>query len=609
MRNFILLILIISYAEINSQNEFIIGTWRDPLLIHNDNSYDTNFTRVKYAKDAFFNLLSGAHYTNPLNHPVWERQNYDHNKRYLEICDNLDMNYMVVDTAYKSWEFEPQEPISNPPLHSASYRPLHFNSYENSLTQRNEMLNNYLNVLPSNLREHMYAYNMGDEPEWHTTHPTSSINLKNWTRFINYWDPEMPTFINLYPIYRFGDNINEDPDRNQKYESYLDYHMSDSDPLNNFKIIGFDHYPFSFKAGDGYNNFRSDYFYNLRVVKERSNNRTFWAYVNTTTFNDKDGNPVLVNPMESHLRFSAFCPIAYGAKGLIYWIYQGADNNNDDAIAPVSIENIGGNTGLKEKLKYKKVQNINHFISDIISPIIMNSKHIGTYHKDNNYLNIPINSDRTYEFDASVMLNPYTPLIQNTSSRDILFGLFENKSLNETYILVVNKSLATINDVSIVLKGNLINKIKLSPRIGETENNKAVPPYHENSNPVYTNVNATLSSNTTTFSINHFRGGEGRIIKVDGIFTTNYNREVDSSSNNEKSNDDLLVYPNPNKGVIHLNKKLPSNSEVKIFDLNGKEVFRQKDVTDKLNAKIKNGLYIISIYSNNKTIYTSKITF
>ena len=79
--------------------------------------------------------------------------------------------------------------------------------------------------------------------------------------------------------------------------------------------------------------------------------------------------------------------------------------------------------------------------------------------------------------------------------------------------------------------------------------------------------------------------------------------------NNLNSNHSISVYPNPNSGefIVELANGLEKNIEV--TDLNGKVVYRQNSLNDKINVSLKhlpNAVYFVKIQSNN-TSETIKI--
>ena len=74
------------------------------------------------------------------------------------------------------------------------------------------------------------------------------------------------------------------------------------------------------------------------------------------------------------------------------------------------------------------------------------------------------------------------------------------------------------------------------------------------------------------------------------------------------------VFPNPASTVIKLTYKTVGNYVIKVFDLNGSEVFVQKNRYGLRQSIIdvsdwSNGLYIISLSNDNENFYTKVIVY
>ena len=99
----------------------------------------------------------------------------------------------------------------------------------------------------------------------------------------------------------------------------------------------------------------------------------------------------------------------------------------------------------------------------------------------------------------------------------------------------------------------------------------------------------------------------------------NYDGEVEDYSINITINDVSVssvnsnlyhIYPNPNKGQFKISLFNETNAMIKIYDLNGKIIFEEKQSSSNKNYNIpnlKSGIYIVKIITN-KTIATKKIT-
>lgn len=126
--------------------------------------------------------------------------------------------------------------------------------------------------------------------------------------------PDKLFFVNLFPTYYFPkDSFN-------KYEEYARAFLSDTIPL---QVVCFDNYfPNSlftdFPAADSIKR----YYSNLSLLRRMSGNRPLWSYVLTT---EKRLIEKSLAWQQAFIRLSAFAPLAYGCKGLIYYTFDTRD--------------------------------------------------------------------------------------------------------------------------------------------------------------------------------------------------------------------------------------------------------------------------------------------
>ncbi len=597
-----------SNLRLNLTNEeFIIGTWRDPVLYPGDSEL-WGSSKLEEVKEAYFNLLTGIH-TNPrIKDSVTEEikivyQDLEANRQYLKLASNVGLKYMISDIAYKGSEENEVGDIVG------SYRPSDLRKYEDRLIERNDMIDNYKNIITIEERNAMFGYTFGDEPL-----PIFDSNVQKWIRFINNWETEKLTHISLYASYQ-GD-IGKDG-----FEDYLNLYLKDSDTLNNVDVFSFDHYT----LWDKYDNdFSPSYFYDYGIVKKVSQEtgKSFWG-MPLVQSSPEEG---ILDPGEDDIRLMSFVPIAYGAKGLLFFRYNGTMNK------------IPAEDDIAEKTKkYNQVQNINHYIRDIIEPVIMNSYYLGYWHQDDSYLNYG------HDFELNELINENTPLVDSCSSIDLMISIFNTNSvldtsnayydLNEYYILLQNKSAATIYNSKVYFTGDFQNKISLSPRVGDitpVDNGDSagqVTPYHTLGHKYYyiqdSKVEYFTISDHTELTIDHMRGGEARFIKVkinndqEGTATpTSYTNSSDSDlsmnlddiADSEIKSFDVNIYPNPNNGSFNIN--IPNNSSslsIEVFNLAGQNIFTGFIKENYYQMDISNedaGIYFVKISSNNQYHYS-----
>lgn len=341
-------------------------------------------------------------------------------------------------------------------------------------------VNHYKNFVSAKKRNRIYAINLGDEPSDQPMNSTTKAIpleiVKDWTIFFSRQYPGLPTFNNLLPSYAYKTEA--------EYLRYLDQYKKSS----NSPFICFDQYPFSHPA-------LFTYFYNLRIIKTNFEDRAMWS----TIWSAKSSINDIDEPNETQFQFMAFCPIAYGAKGLVYFPYDKSFNPNFRSALN------------DDSIKYNHAKNINLFLKNIVGPVTVGCKIIATLHKNNTYLN------RGHPFtDAELIVN-YKGLVKDVSNDNILIGIFEkNKSVSTERILkgarhfiwVVNKDTTEIRNLSVTFRGNYINKLKVSPRALNYVKNPSL----------FFSVPAVLNyhakSNTTDFIIPALGGGEGIMIKL-----------------------------------------------------------------------------------------------
>lgn len=445
----VLFFISLSYQTIFAQwtqSQFVIGTYWDPCLSSNTDTNQTTIVnqhkaRFQKAKDAYFNLLTGT-------------QNEIYNPPINIVQTQVGMDYALYIAAEVGLKYLAYE-----------YR---FNEKSYNSTIASQVINHYSH-LDQNIRNALYGYNIWDEP-----FTTDSNNVKSWLAYFKENDNLKLSYINLRPRYGYSSDVD--------YENYIDLFINDADNNKRPDVIAFDHYPF-LNTG-----IRQDYFYNLYIIRKMAGSRPFWCFPMSTY------HLQYIDPGEYHLRFMAFCPLAYGAKGLIYFTYE---NPNFSGYNSAIIDNCD-----TETIKYNMVKTINHYVTNIVGPIVMNSTNIGAYHKSNN---------PTGEFlSTQQLINPKTPLVIDLSHNNAMVGIFKDNNITSTYYgLVVNKSwFSTIVPLTVTLKGDLRNKISLAPSVvGYTGGTSY--------NPITVYYNS--STNKSTFTISSLAGGEGRIFKVTNV--------------------------------------------------------------------------------------------
>ena len=127
--------------------------------------------------------------------------------------------------------------------------------------------------------------------------------------------PTKATFVNLLPNYAEPSGYGA-----KDYVSYLRAYVETVQP----DLLCFDHYPTMEYADDDLNTHvdvsRAGYRTNLAAVRNVSQEFgvPFWNYFSTITLYAHS------DPTEAHLAWQMFTSLAYGAKGLLYFVYWSA---------------------------------------------------------------------------------------------------------------------------------------------------------------------------------------------------------------------------------------------------------------------------------------------
>lgn len=432
------------------QSEFILGTFWDPPVHIEPRYLDSDLRGFRLARDAGFNLLTGTQIEPNID------RSFDGMKCALKLAWQTGLQYLVADERFY-------------PAYGCIF----------DKSKAKELVDAY-KKLPASLRSAMFGYNLCDEPYFEQDHFKS---ISQWKWLIETSDPSKLVYLNLAssyaPSYNWGGfrGGNEDRvlDANERdeYESYLSLYIDNLRPT----VISFDHYPF---FADG--TIRRDYYYNLSVIRRKAGKRPFWAYPMTV------GHLAYSDPSEAQLNFMYFCPIAYGAKGLIdFCFWTPSDNENYRE----SLIDANG----EPTRRYFLIKRLNLYVRRILEPVVMRVPNVMTYHVSSYPQNQLYISDEIGEDSTRVLF---------ADDEHVMVGVFANPS--NRYLLVVNKSLSTISSVRIHLKGQ-VSRIFFSPRVvGFTDTTQLK--YRQQP------IKIDGQTNTSTFLIPELIGGEGRLVRL-----------------------------------------------------------------------------------------------
>gem|GEM_PF-983858 len=427
-----------------TQSEFVIGTFWDPRFTSttdtNNVNAATDIARMVEAKNAYFNLCTGTGENADCGWHVTGGMQYG-----LFLASHAGLKYMSTDLGY--W---------NCPAFDAPTAATIITSYSNGLSAPQ--------------RRAFYGYHIKDEPIL-----TDETNLKSWLNYLKINDLTKLSYFNLMPRYYYAAGAAGDI----QYDTYLNTFLNDVNASNRPDVVAFDNYPIL--SGPTY---RTDYFYNLDIIRTKCGTRPFWCYPMTT---QSSGYQL---PDVATIRFSDFCPLAYGAKGLIYFTYVIPTTGGPWAGSLIDASNNQTST-------YNIVKPINQYISNLVGPMIMNSTSIGAYHKSTSPTGEVISASQMLS-SCSLFLNSSLGLANN----NLLAGVFQDKiDLSRYHGLIVNKNISSSVPATVVtLQGNYSPTIYLAPSVvGYTGST------------CFEAVTATYASGSTTFTLPSLAAGEGRL--------------------------------------------------------------------------------------------------
>jgi hypothetical protein len=415
------------------QTKFIIGTYVDVSPDSTDKDLSIYKKHVKEAKAAYFNFFSG-------------KNNYNKFLPYTNDAMHIKMLEVLRENNIQSFYLTPRG-----------------KPYTDSLAGK---VFSFMDALPPQLKDVIFGYSVRDEPKL-----PEAPNIRKWLTVLKSKDPQKVAYINMFPSYAFKSH--------ELYEAYLDTFLCPKQTIAKPAIVSFDFYPFVNGS------LRKDYFYNLYILKQKAEGRPIWYYPYTPQHRNYN------NPAMYELSFMAFCPIAYGGKGCIYFTYD----TPVDTPEPYhyAIRDTAGN--LTEKYNYVKA--INHYLNDIIGPVVMRSKLCGPYHVSENPYNQWI--------DKSETAIENIPVLKSIANYNMLAACFSDTSkANTKYLYIVNKS-SDKQNTAVVLNGNYTGKLMLSvPVLSYAE-------HHSQYDKVKTVFNK--KDNSTALTID-FEPGEARMVMI-----------------------------------------------------------------------------------------------
>ena len=375
-----------------------------------------------------------------------DQESFRKKSYYLAICDSLGLTASTMSFYSRGHYTDTMSPF------------------------RNTFVHFFRDSIDDDLEDNLYGLFLGEEPR-----NIHYQNIHKWTEFFKRSYPEKPVLYNLLPIYS-TDFDTTDLIRKVLYDSYLDRYITQNQP----DVFYYDYYPFRTE-----NRFRPGYYYNMHAIQQKAGDIPYWATV--LVWPDM---PDILDPQEKHLRYMSFAPIAYGAKGVIYYDYRHGFMNNSS--------------------KYNAIKNINLYLKDIVAPVVMTSKNTATLHNSN----YPYDNNTQFTLESAEYLYNNHTVVDTILSSSAMIGLFCRSYLpypwamevGSTYGWLFNKDTSSVmTNVMVSLNGNYHNKVYISPTIND---------YISNLNPGFSSLQCIHLWSHSYFFIPQIDPGEGVFFKV-----------------------------------------------------------------------------------------------
>ena len=163
----------------------------------------------------------------------------------------------------------------------------------------------------------IYGLNIVDEPSIE-----EALHYLDLVDSLKQVDSTMLGFINLYPIYNFvKDSSGYRIIDYEAFTSYVNSYLGN----DTLQVACFDNY---YPNSNFSTNIRPakiwNYYANLAYMKQAAGSRPLWAYLRSSEKYVEENDTAW---QDAYIRLGAFAPLAFGAKGIIYFSYDCKDRN------------------------------------------------------------------------------------------------------------------------------------------------------------------------------------------------------------------------------------------------------------------------------------------
>ena len=376
------------------QTEFMIGTWGDPPLTMTDPIADS--LTLDSVRQAGFNFFSGA-----------------------GLVPHSDTGGVYACTTAYRYGLERLSRTHGLKMLVMDHR-IQMTQY-NSVLAHDILL--YYRSLPDSLRNVFLGYHVGDEPQ-----DTWLPELRKWIDTLYTYDSTKIPYSGLFPSFVYDLT---------RYQSYVNIFLQNKSP-----ILGYDDYPF---FASQYGSMRATYYQNLQILAQSIASypaKNFWATVYATEHGFRDGNCNITSsyaPITAPLlKYVAHAPLAYGAKGIMYYRYTWRYT------APC--DGFFFKDGIRQDSKqYQWVQAQNLKMLHL-GPVLMRLKWLAAVHGS---------ATNAYSSETVPVITSGTPVLKSIGYAQALIGLFclKDSLSSERFLLIMNKDTSGSHAIPVTLRG------------------------------------------------------------------------------------------------------------------------------------------------------------
>ena len=265
----------------------------------------------------------------------------------------------------------------------------------------------------------MYGYFIQDEPSYANFRALGQISQE-----LQKQDPRHLPYINLLPTYATPEQLGT-----PTYDDYLDKFLSIVKPA----ILSWDHYCLRAGGSDG-----PEYFENLEKIREHSLSSGVpgWNIIQAMSY-----DPAMRQPSDAEMRWQVFTSLAYGIKGIMYFIYW---SYNDKPAEVGIVDNLGRPAKL-----FAPVRQLNGEMKNL-GKILLGLTSTGVYHTGQ----IPIGAMRLGNAEA----------LRLPDDKPLVVGFFKARQGPDQYAMIVNNDHNKPVDFAVTLKEHVVGLTEISAR-------------------------------------------------------------------------------------------------------------------------------------------------